>query len=239
MTSSGKLPSIEEEQRELLDALEEWEARQPKPPNIFDVIENGDVRLIGAFVLRGFRQAASEAVEGHRRVTELRDLAYLAFGAGDSAEEFLRAAHPCLNGQTPLEATLASTAGRDRAIRALSPHVRGVAMRAFDRLCKVWVLSEEDQRGLLGISAGVELDRWREDPVLIAPDAIERISVLLGVFRAINVLLPSPTSADEWIRRPNKTRMFAGGSALEFMLERGLAGMYDLRGYLDGEIGGS
>lgn len=47
---------------ELLAKLERWLASRPAPPNIFEVIETGDGELFAAFVLKGFRAAAREAV---------------------------------------------------------------------------------------------------------------------------------------------------------------------------------
>lgn len=53
-------PHIPEDQ--LLRKLETWEASLPSPPSMQDVLGSGDAQLIGAYVLRGFRAAAAEAV---------------------------------------------------------------------------------------------------------------------------------------------------------------------------------
>ena len=46
----------------LLRKLEGWEASQPKPPSLNNVLEAGDAGLLGAYILRGFRVATAEAV---------------------------------------------------------------------------------------------------------------------------------------------------------------------------------
>lgn len=216
-------------------ALEGWEAAQPRPPNIFDVVETGDALLIGAYILRGFRQAAQNAVEERFRVMELREFAYIAFETGDAAEGFLRAPDRRLEGRTPLQAAVESGLGRDEAIFHLTERLRSTAVRILDRLSQAWNLSEEEEGGLIGSEAGAVL-RWREKPEEAPNSAVARISALLGIFRAINTLLPQATSADGWIRRPNQAPLFGGRSALSLMIEGGLPAMRQVRQYLDGEI---
>lgn len=237
-TSAGKTPRPDEVQNELIRDLVEWERDQPKPLTLFEMVEHGDARLLGAYILRGFRRAAKEAVEQHYRVMELSELACVAFGDADEAERFLRAPNPCLGNKTPLEAAMIDNGGRDEAIRELIPQLRGAAMRVFDGLCRAWALSESEQRALLGGDDDVPLELWRASPSLLPSEAIERISLLLGIFRDLNTLLPAPDRADAWLRQANNASLFQGRSALEFMLNRGLVGIYDLRGYLAGEIWG-
>ena len=225
------------EELELCLALEEWESRHPHPPNIFQVIETGDARLIGAYVLRGFREAARNAAQSHKRVMELREFAHLALTGAETAEGFLRSPDPGLGGQTPLEAAIASADGRDEAIRQLTPHLRKVAMRVFARICAAWDLSEREASGLLGAKPE-EVRRWQESSNEVPSSAVARVSLLLGLFRAINIHLPHAGSADGWVRRPNGAPLFAGRSALELMLERGLDGMGAVRAYLEGELWG-
>ena len=42
-----------------------------------------------------------------------------------------------------------------------------------------------------------------------------RISYVLGIYRALQILLPEPERADAWVRRPNDAVPFGGRSALE------------------------
>jgi hypothetical protein len=225
------------EELELCLALEEWESRHPHPPNIFEVIETGDARLIGAYILRGFRQAARNAVQSHKRVMELREFAHLALDGAETAEGFLRSPDLGLGGQTPLEAASASVEGRDEAIRQLTPQLRKVAMRVFARLSAAWDLSEEEASGLLGAEPE-EVRRWQENSNEAPSSAVARVSMLLGIFRAINIHLPHAGSADGWVRRPNVAPLFAGRSALELMLERGFDGISAVRAHLEGELWG-
>lgn len=236
MTTDRFIPgALSAEELALFHAPEGWEVVQPRPPNIFDVIETGDARLIGAYVLRGFRKAAREAVESDRHVMELREFAYLAFETADDAERFLGAQDQRPDGWSPLQAAVESEAGRDEGILQLAPRLRSTAVRVLDRLARVWKLNDEELAGLVAFEKR-DLLRWRENPDDVPNSAVECISVLLGIFRAINTLLPEPSSSDDWLRRPNQAPLFGGRSALVLMLQGGLPAMREVRRYLDGEI---
>lgn len=101
-----------------LAALARWEAKQSEPPSLSDVLETHDGRLIGAYILRGFRTAAVEAVESHERVIRIR-LAVLEMYKGDAqkAERFLRHRFKGLGRQAPLRKALESEAGAEEVLR--------------------------------------------------------------------------------------------------------------------------
>jgi len=52
----------------------------------------------------------------------------------------------------------------------------------------------------------------------------------------LQILLPGPAAAT-WITRPNNAPLFGGRPALDLMLS-GVAGLFLVRAYLDGERGG-
>ena len=53
---------------------------------------------------------------------------------------------------------------------------------------------------------------------MLSRDTLERLSYLLGIYKALQILLPDPAAADAWVRRPNAAPLFAGRSALDRML---------------------
>ena len=69
-------------------------------------------------------------------------------------------------------------------------------------------------------------------------DTLERLSYILGIYKALQILLPDEQAADRWIRKPNVAPVFAGRSALEQMLSGQVADLYRVRQYLDAERGG-
>lgn len=112
------------------------------------------------------------------------------------------------------------------------------ALRTFFKLAKAWKLSEHEQMKLLGLSSRSTLQAWKGGRVSkVSRDTLERISYLLGIFKAINILLPDTRRADEWLRLPNKAPLFGGRSALDRMTTGNIGDLYVVRQYLDAQRG--
>lgn len=110
-------------------------------------------------------------------------------------------------------------------------------MRVFDGLAGAWKLTEEEKLVLLGISEPAHLQALRASALDDVPiETIERVIILLDIFKAINVLLCEPRRADSWMRSPNSTSIFGGRSALDVMAARGLEGLREVRAYLNAEL---
>ena len=113
------------------------------------------------------------------------------------------------------------------------------ALRAFFRISEVWRLSVAEQMTLLGITARSTFFKWKKDPNVDLPkDTLERISYLLGIYKALQILLPDFHAADAWVRQPNRAPLFGGRSALERMLSGHVADLFEVRRYLDAQRGG-
>ena len=113
------------------------------------------------------------------------------------------------------------------------------ALRAFFRIAELWRLSVAEQMTLLGITARSTFSKWKRDPNVELPkDTIERISYLLGIYKALQILLPDQRAADAWVRQPNQAPLFGGKSALERMLSGHVADLFVVRRYLDAQRGG-
>ena len=94
-----------------------------------------------------------------------------------------------------------------------------------------------EQQVLLGLSNASTLRRWRRGAVqAVGDETLERISLLLGIFKGINSLLVQPERADEWMRKPNKAPIFAGRNAIEVLLSGELSDLYAVRRYLDAQV---
>jgi Protein of unknown function (DUF2384) len=119
--------------------------------------------------------------------------------------------------------------------RALS----GPALRTFFRIAEAWQLTTAEQMTLLGMSSRSTYFKWKKNSeVALSKDTLERISYILGIYKALQVLLPDPTAADAWVRRDNAAAPFGGRSALSRMLAGGVADLYVVRQYLDAERSG-
>ncbi len=115
----------------------------------------------------------------------------------------------------------------------------GPALRTFFRIADLWSLSVEEQMTLLGLTARSTFFKWKKDQVTVLPkDTLERISYILGVYKALQILLPDEQAADDWVRRPNAALPFGGRSALDRMLSGQVADLFVVRQYLDAQRGG-
>jgi hypothetical protein len=134
---------------------------------------------------------------------------------------------------------LPSGALQERKITPNEAHAAGAAgLRAFARISELWHLSIAEQMTLLGLSSRSTFFKWRKEAEVRLPrDTLERISYILGIYKAIQILLPDTRAADEWVRRPNAAAVFGGKSALERMLSGNVADLYIVRQYLDAQRG--
>jgi hypothetical protein len=115
----------------------------------------------------------------------------------------------------------------------------GPALRTFFKIAQCWDLNVEEQIKLLGGPTRAAFSKWKqEQDGRLTPDALERVSYILGVFKAINILLPDEDAADAWIKKPNDAPIFGGASALDRMLSGDVADLLLVRQYLDAQRGG-
>ena len=64
------------------------------------------------------------------------------------------------------------------------------------------------------------------------------MSYVLGIYKALQILLPDAEAADAWVRKPNAAPLFGGKPALHRMLSGNVADLYVVRQYLDAWRGG-
>ncbi|WP_158881088.1 MbcA/ParS/Xre antitoxin family protein [Rhodanobacter sp. L36] len=114
----------------------------------------------------------------------------------------------------------------------------GPALRAFFNMAEQWNLRMADQRKLLGDPPESTFYKWkRQQGGATGRDVVERISYLLGIWKALQILFPDPAQADAWLHKPNQSPLFGGHSALERMLSGNVADLFVVRQYLDAQRG--
>jgi len=112
----------------------------------------------------------------------------------------------------------------------------GPALRTFFRIADAWDLKEQEQMRLLGLESRSTFQSWKRGAVAaLSKDALERISYVMGIYKALHILLPK--TADQWVRKPNKAEPFGGRSALDRMMSGNVADLYVVRQYVDGQRG--
>ena len=118
-------------------------------------------------------------------------------------------------------------------------NLSGPALRSFLRITELWNLNVDEQMTLLGLRSRSTYFKWKKDSEIQLPkDTLERISYILGIYKALQILLPDEQAADAWVRQPNSATIFGGQSALSRMLSGQVADLYVVRKYLDAQRGG-
>lgn len=132
-------------------------------------------------------------------------------------------------------------AAKSQPTLATDPHRMSAAgLRAFFKIAGHWGLAVSDEMKLLGEPARATYYKWKRDPAAasLGRDTLERLSYILGIYKALQILLPEPQTADAWIKKPNAAPLFGGRSALERMLSGNVGDLYAVRQYLDAMRGG-
>jgi Protein of unknown function (DUF2384) len=115
----------------------------------------------------------------------------------------------------------------------------GPALRTFFKIADAWNLTSEDARTLLGSPPRSTFFLWKKTgDGQLGRDTLERISYVLGIYKALQILIPEPGAADAWVRKPNTAPLFGGKPALARMLSGNVADLYVVRQYLDAWRGG-
>jgi hypothetical protein len=111
-------------------------------------------------------------------------------------------------------------------------------LRTFFGIAQAWQLAPREAMTLLGLRSRSTYHVWRDGKSGPLPrDTLERISYVLGIYKGLQMLLPSDEAADEWIRKPNAAPLFGGRSALDRLLSGNVADLYEVRRYVDAQRG--
>lgn len=114
----------------------------------------------------------------------------------------------------------------------------GPALRGFFNLMSRWAVRDVDARALLGgVTNGPYYQLKRDPNRVLDVDRLTRVSLLVGIFKALHVLHSAPI-ADQWVHMPNANRLFNGTTPLDYMLRGGLPAMLTVRRLLDARRAG-
>jgi hypothetical protein len=129
---------------------------------------------------------------------------------------------------------------RKPAIAVMHRNRIAPALRTVFNILDAWGVPVKDWGLLLGVSQPT-VHRWKADPAAAARtnsrDLLERLSYILGIYKALQILLPDAGAADSWVRRPNTASLFGGRTPLERILGGNVADLYEVRRWLDGQRG--
>jgi hypothetical protein len=149
---------------------------------------------------------------------------------------------PYSNGVAAMKTAAPGNAREARPIDVGSSSVEvlsGPALRTFFRIADAWKLTVDEARRILGDPPRSTFFLWKRTGEGQLPrDTLERVSYILGIYKALQILLPQADAADAWIRKPNSAPLFGGQTALDRMLSGNVADLYVVRQYLDAARGG-
>jgi hypothetical protein len=112
------------------------------------------------------------------------------------------------------------------------------AQQAFFNIMDRWTIRDEDARALLGGLSNGPYYKWKRAPArLLDTDVLTRISYLVGIFKALNIIYGEKL-ADEWVRLANSNRLFGGLTPLAYMTQGGIPALQSVRRLLDARRGG-
>ena len=96
----------------------------------------------------------------------------------------------------------------------------------------------DQQRALLGWPPASTYHKYKKGDIgTLSYDSLTRISLTLGMFKALHILYPE--WADRWVKLPNSNPLFGGATPIEFVTkEGGIDSLFRLRRLLDARRGG-
>ena len=119
-----------------------------------------------------------------------------------------------------------------------SARASGPALRAFDAIANDWALSPKQRQAILGLRASTYYAYLkRPEGARLSADTLERISYVLGIFKALRILLPRHDARLAWLRNANADPEFGGTAPLAIMVAGKVANLFRVRRYLDGYRG--
>ena len=130
--------------------------------------------------------------------------------------------------------TLIPTRGalHDRATRN---RLSAPGFRTFLAVSERWGLSVPQQLVLLGDVPATTYHHWKSKGVgSLSYDTLERVSLVLGIWKGLRLLFTDDAVALRWLRAPNTDLPFGELSPLDAMLRGSIDDLYAVRRYVDG-----
>lgn len=114
------------------------------------------------------------------------------------------------------------------------------AFRVAVRTLDAWGFSAGEMARVLGISPA-QFQRYRHAGLpeeSVNEDLTTRVSLVLGIERALEILLAEESDIRNWMSRPSDAPIFDGVTPRSIMINGELDDLWDVRRYLDGWLSG-
>lgn len=130
---------------------------------------------------------------------------------------------------------------------AFSPENRsrlsGPALRTFLNIAALWQLKEREKLAILGNHPRSTFHKWVADAqagrsLRLPFDTLIRLSAVLGIHKALQIVYLTPQEGVAWLRAPNAGPLFGGQTPLDLVTSGYQDAILDVRRYLDARRGG-
>lgn len=110
----------------------------------------------------------------------------------------------------------------------------GPTLRSFFRLAELWKLSTDEQIGVLGFPSKSTFYKWRKEPenASLSYDTLQRLSLIFGIYKELQYLMPTNESADAWVRLANDAPLFNRKAPISVMSSGHFDDLLCVRRYL-------
>jgi len=131
----------------------------------------------------------------------------------------------------------------DRFAPANRRRLSGPGLRTFLAIADVWGLTEQERLLILGTPSRSTYYGWskaaRDDRDLLLPaDTLIRISAVLGIHKALQILFATGREQVDWLKNANRALPFAGQAPMALIAGGTQDGLMAVRRFLDAARGG-
>ena len=120
----------------------------------------------------------------------------------------------------------------------------GPALRTFEAIADLWKLTEAERLLVLGVPPRSTYYRWIKAArtrglVNLPVYTLIRISAVLGIHEALQILFTTERDGVEWLRGPHAALPFAGQPPMGLVTAAPKDGLMAVRRFLDAALGGT
>jgi hypothetical protein len=131
----------------------------------------------------------------------------------------------------------------DRFSPANRRRLSGPGLRTFLAIADLWKLAEAQRRLILGLPSRSTYHSWvkaaREHrDITLDVDVLTRLSAVLGIHQALQILFDREADAVAWLRGPHQAPVFGGQPPLALVTSGTQDGLLTVRRFLDAARGG-
>jgi hypothetical protein len=137
--------------------------------------------------------------------------------------------------ERPVPQLLTAEERRDPAARR---RLSAPALRTLFAVTSAWQLSATEERALLGWPPSSTFHKYKAGQgAVLSFDTLTRISLVLGIYKALQILYPEAAFADRWMQMPNGNPLFGGRTPVALVAATGVDGLLQVRRLLDARRG--